>query len=82
MDVKLTLKLNSDSIQKAKNYVAAEGISLSRLVESFFESISSPSAPRTTEYSSLVRELDGIISLPDDYDFKADYEEYLSTKYE
>ena len=43
VDSKLTLKLNTNSILKAKKYVAERGLSLSKLVEDFFESITSDS---------------------------------------
>ena len=84
-DVKLTLKLNNNSILKAKKYVANKGISLSKLVENFFESISINSenhSEKNLEYSPLVQELAGIISLPENYDYKTDYENYLKAKYE
>ena len=84
-DVKLTLKLNNISILKAKKYVADKGISLSKLVENFFESISINSenpSEKNLEYSPLVQELAGIISLPENYDYKTDYENYLKAKYE
>ena len=84
MDTKLTLKLNQDSILLAKNYVAEKGISLSKLVENFFDSISLESAEMSTtpQYSPLVQELSGIISLPTDFDEKLEYENYLRKKYE
>lgn len=84
-DTKLTLKLNGDSILKAKRYAARKGISLSKLVENFFDGISSEGEREklpATSYSSLVQELAGIISLPKDCDCKADYGEYLRQKYE
>ena len=85
MDTKLTLKLNQESILLAKNYVAEKGISLSKLVENFFDSISldsEPSSEKNQTYSPLVQELAGIISLKEDYDYKSDYENYLKEKYE
>ena len=84
MDAKLTLKLNQDSIMRAKTYGATHGISLSKLVENFFDSISldSASAPQSQEYSPLVQELAGIVQLPDDFDGKSGYENYLKAKYE
>lgn len=84
MDTKLTLKLNQESILLAKSYVAEKGISLSKLVENFFDSISLESAEisTTSQYSSLVQELSGIISLPADFDEKLEYESYLRKKYE
>ena len=82
-DVKLTLKLKSDSILRAKEYVSQKGISLSKLVEDFFDNITfnSPEFSQTS-YSPLVKELSGIISLSNDYDHKSEYEEYLKAKYE
>lgn len=84
-NVKLTLKLNSSSILKAKQYVATKGISLSKLVENFFDSISfdsESSSEKNHTYSPLVQELAGIISLKEDYDYKSDYANYLKEKYE
>ena len=81
MDVKLTLKLNETSIEKAKDYVAKKGQSLSGLVENFFNSITTVS-DENTQYSPIVQELSGIISLPDNYDYKADYISHLEEKYE
>ena len=84
MDTKLTLKLNQESILLAKNYATEKGISLSKLVENFFDSISLESAEisTTSQYSALVQELSGIISLPADFDEKLEYESYLRKKYE
>lgn len=84
MDVKLTLKLNQDSIQRAKNYGATHGISLSKMVENFFDSISTNNLPpiNNQEYSPLVQELAGIINLPEEDDYKLEYENYLRAKYE
>ena len=84
-DVKLTLKLNNNSILLAKKYVVDKGISLSKLVENFFESIAINSenpSEKNLKYSPLVQELAGIISLPENYDYKTDYENYLKAKYE
>ena len=85
MNTKLTLKLNENSILKAKEYVAQKGISLSKLVENFFNNISLNQEKDSTQefsYSPLVNELAGIISLPEDFDYKTDYEKYLREKYE
>jgi len=84
MDSKLTLKLNDNSIEKAKFFAAERGISLSSMVENFFDSITMTYTPEPDypAYSPLVRELSGIISLADDFDYKADYTGYLESKYE
>ena len=83
-DTKLTLKLNSDSISRAKIYSAKHSVALSAMVETFFDNLTLPksSAESENKYSPLVNKLAGIISLPADYDYKADYLEHLEDKYE
>ena len=84
-DVKLTLKLNEESIQRAKESVAQKGISLSKLIENFFDSITLANnleSPKNDFYSPLVKKLSGIIKTNDDLDVKDDYENYLMQKYE
>ena len=84
-DVKLTLKLNEKSIQRAKEYAAKKGISLSKLIENFFDSITLANnleSQKNDFYSPLVKELSGIIKINDDLDVKDDYENYLMQKYE
>ena len=53
-------------------------------MENFVDSISLESAEisTTSQYSALVQELSGIISLPADFDEKLEYESYLRKKYE
>lgn len=81
---KLTLKLNSDSINRAKIYSVEHKVSLSAMVENFFDSLTLSNSSDSTgfKYSTIVNELAGIISLPDDYDYKADYLKHLEEKYE
>lgn len=83
MDTKLTLKLNSNSISKAKQYSAMHNISVSSMVEKFFDGLTVNSFKKEEfKYSSIVSELSGIISIPDDYDYKEAYLEHLESKYE
>lgn len=83
-DIKLTLKLNSDSIERAKNYSVQNKTSLSALVEKFFDglTLSQNTDEKLFKYSPIVSELCGIICLPSDYDYKAEYLDYLEDKYE
>jgi len=84
LDSKLTLKLNTDSISRAKTFSAENGVSLSSMVEKFFDGLTLQNKNKTADfqYSSLVSELSGIISVPEDFDYKADYLEHLESKYE
>lgn len=84
-DSKLTLKLNTSSILRAKAYSVQNKVSLSAMVEKFFDglTISEPcSEYDAVNYSPIVNELAGIISVPDNYDYKADFLEHLENKYE
>lgn len=83
-DTKLTLKLNSDSILRAKEYSEKSGVSLSSMVEKFFDELTLKKSKSKTDinYSPLVNELSGIISLSEDFDYKANYLEHLEAKYE
>lgn len=81
---KLTLKLNMDSIANAKVYAAKHKTSLSSLVENFFTTLTSSEDSTTSQftYSPIVQELSGIISAPEDFDYKEDYIKYIEDKYE
>lgn len=80
-NTKLTLKLNDFSILRAKDYSAKNKISLSELVEKFFDALTLDSSKKDVPYSPLVQELSGIISLPEDYDYKAEYLSHIEEKY-
>jgi hypothetical protein len=80
MNSKLTLKLDKDIIDSAKNYAKKRNVSLSKMVEKYFMSLGEKKKARK-EYAPLVFELSGIIRLDPEYDFKDDYGRYLSKKY-
>lgn len=80
METKLTLRLNKRTIDKAKNYAQIHNISISKIVESYLESITKHNTPER-DISPLVESLAGVIKLDKSYDFKKDYAIYLSEKY-
>ena len=80
MDTKLTLKLNEDIIEKAKEYAKLKKTSLSDLIENYLQKLTSDKKSKNT-ITPLVKSLSGIISLPEDYDDKKDYTDYLTNKY-
>lgn len=62
MDTKLTLKLDEKAIERAKAYASRHGVSLSRMVETYFLTLverekKSPSAP-----TGVVAELAGVLA--------------------
>ena len=80
METKLTLRLNKLVIDRAKDYAHIHNISLSKMIESYLESLTKQKAA-STEISPLVESLSGVIQLDDNFDYKKDYSSYLTEKY-
>lgn len=87
MDTKLTLSLDKEIIERAKNYARDHNVSLSSLVENFFLKLvseysdSAERSPKATRKGSIVKELSGIINL-EGVDYREDHTNYLETKYQ
>jgi macrodomain Ter protein organizer (MatP/YcbG family) len=80
METKLTIRLNKGVIAKAKEYAQEHQISLSKLIESYLDSITKQDKTNN-EISPLVESLSGVIQLEKDYDYKKDYSDFLKEKY-
>lgn len=78
MNTKLTLKMDSQVITRAKGYAAKEGESLSKMVENYFRLII---GHKEKKFTPVVKELSGVIRLKKGQDIKADYTDYLQEKY-
>jgi len=81
MDTKLTLKLNQRVIEKAKEYASDKKLSLSRIVESYLQSLTSEKDESDFEISPFVKSIATGISIPTDLDYKNGYSDYLMEKY-
>ena len=80
MDTKLTLRLNKNVIEKAKEYAHKNRISLSSMVEKYLESVTT-SKSKDIEITPLVESLSGVIHLENDFDYTKEYADYLIEKY-
>ena len=80
MDTKLTLKLDKEIINRAKLYAESKKISLSKLIESYLQVLTKESSSKEN-ITPLVESLSGVIELPENYDDKVDYTDYLTKKY-
>ena len=80
MNTKLTLKLDSTVIARAKRYAKKRNTSLSKMIESYLNSITQPGASGI-EITPLVKGLSGVIDLPADFDYGKEYRDYLDQKY-
>lgn len=81
MNTKLTLKLDKDVIELAKAYAQKRQTSLSVLVENYFRNLSGEREHSEPILTPLVQELSGIIDLPEDFEIKDAYTDYLIEKY-
>ncbi|HTF03592.1 MAG TPA: DUF6364 family protein [Bacteroidia bacterium] len=81
MDNKLTLKLDQNIIERAKIYASQKNTSLSKLIESYLEMLTTPSKPEDEPISPLVKSLSGIVSLPKNADYDKMYKKHLVKKY-
>lgn len=85
MDTKLTLKLDKTVIERAKEYAARHNRSLSRIIESYLQSLSihddSGNNKADIEISPFVKSMFSGVHVPADLDYKTDYSNYLTEKY-
>ena len=80
MDTKLTLNVDKNVIEQAKEYAKTHQISLSRLIESYLSSLVDKK-DRKIEITPLVESLSGVIELENDFNYKESYTDYLTEKY-
>ena len=72
----LTLKLNNNVIERAKKYALNKKLSLSRLIESYLDSLTSEPNDEF-EISPFVKSISSGKSIPADLDDKKTREEYI-----
>jgi hypothetical protein len=80
MNTKLTLNLNKSIIESAKDYAKDNKVSLSKLIESYLNSLTTKEKKKI-EVSPLVESLTGVIPTQSDKSSEDDYYEYLNEKY-
>lgn len=82
MDTKLTLTMEKEVIEIAKEYAKEKGQSLSEIVENYFKFITLKRMKiKEEQLSPKVRKLRGIINTKENLDYKEILVEELSKKY-
>ena len=82
METKLTLRLNDNVIERAKIYASSHKISLSKMIESYLDSLTRQKEDGDKiSITPLVESLSGVIDLPSDFDYKKEYRNFLAEKY-
>jgi len=80
MDNKLTLKLDNQVIEQAKIYARKKNTSLSKLIESYLQFLTS-SESNKEEVTPLVKSLSGVIKVAPNENPKDSYKKHLNKKY-
>jgi hypothetical protein len=87
MKTKLTLVMEDEVIYNAKKYAKKKEESLSSLVENYLKAVALGQEIETgknmniKKIKSPIEKYRGIISLPQDYDYKKEIGQYLLNKY-
>jgi hypothetical protein len=83
MHTKLTLTIEKEVIEIAKEYAKDKGQSLSEMVENYLKLITSKSSkPNENQFSSKMKNLKGIIKADHDFDYKQVLTAELSKKHD
>ena len=80
MNTKLTLNLNKDTIESAKNYAKNNDTSVSKLIENYLNSLIKKN-DKSNKVNPLVQSLTGVIPKIPDEEFRREYYDYLNEKY-
>lgn len=82
MDKKLTLSLDQKIIEKAKIYANQNKTSLSKMIETYFDSLTNDkNNGDKILITPFVESLCGLIELPENFDYKELKAKYLLEKY-
>ena len=78
----MTLRLSDTIIKRAKLYARSHKTSLSKMIESYLDSLTKEKEEdRKISITPLVESLSGVIDLPADFDYRKEYGDYLIEKY-
>jgi hypothetical protein len=81
VDTKLTLKLDEKAIERAKTYASRRGVSLSRMVETYFLSLAVQEERALPQPTGVVAELAGMLAGRDIDLSEEGRARYLARKY-
>ncbi|MFZ1322182.1 MAG: DUF6364 family protein [Ignavibacteria bacterium] len=81
MNTKLTLKLNNRVIEQAKIYAKEKDTSLSKLIESYLEYLTSENSSNENEITPLVKSISGVLQSGKVSDVKKEYKKHILKKY-
>ena len=82
METKLTLSMDERVIKKAKEFAKKNHTSLSQMIEGYFLKLTQKDKSlEKDEISVAVKNLSGVLELPENFDYKKDRSDHLVKKY-
>jgi len=81
MSTKLTLTIEKEIIQKAKEYARENNRSLSKIIENYLKSLTKDDLERSKSDSPIVKSLRGSFKAPEDFDYKTELRKALEEKH-
>ena len=82
MNTKLTLTIEQDVIEKAKDYAKNTNRSLSNIIENYLKSLTKDeSKVKKSNLSPIVKSLKGSFKIPENFDYKEELRKSLEEKY-
>jgi hypothetical protein len=81
MNTKLTLVIEQETIQKAKDYAKQKNRSLSNIIENYLKSLTKEQPVNQTKMSPLVKSLRGSFKLSKDVDYKKEIIKEIEKKH-
>lgn len=81
MNTKLTLTIEQEVIERAKQYASGKGKSLSNIIENYLRAITVDEPAANRELTPIVKSLKGSFKAPANLDYKKELSGRLKEKY-
>ncbi len=81
MNTKLTLTIEQEVIERAKQYAKGENRSLSNIIENYLKSLTAQKATNKNHLSPSISALKGTFNMPQNLDYKKELERRRTKKY-
>lgn len=81
MNTKLTLTIQQEVIERAKQYAKGKNRSLSDIIENYLKLLTNKDLKGENELSPIIESLKGSFKIPEDFDYKKELRNRLEKKY-
>lgn len=81
MNTKLTLTIEQEIIERAKQYAKSKNRSLSDIIENYLKLLTNKDLKNENELSPIIESLKGSFKMPKNFDYKKELRNRLEEKY-